>query len=155
MLQIGNKELLKDHPFKLKDSVINDIWFTLNQTSLEKIVESGGQPFKYYGRFGSIRIQRRKRKIRFKDGKPVLKIDVVKTVRLRKEGTLSPGKCVYKLFDYTYSFVWGRREFSNQSAYKYNASRSNGQQSMAGGINKLWKFINENETNYLKFPLEK
>lgn len=155
MQRIGNKELLKNHPFKVDEKIICNIWFTLNQASLDKIVESGGQPFTYYGRFGSIRIQRRKRKIRIVDGKPKLQIDVVKTIRLRKEGRLSSNKCVYKMYDSTYTFIWGGRSFHHQSCYKYKASRANGQASMVGAINKLWKFINENDTNYLKFPLEK
>jgi len=154
MQQIGNKELLNDHPFKVSEVIIRDIWYTLNQAVLDKVVNSGGEKFEFYGRFGHIRIDRCKRKIKFKDGKPVLKVNIVKTLKLRKEGKLDKDKFAYNFFDYTYTFVWGRRKFKNQSLYRYIASRSNGQESMSGGINKLWKFINENPTNYLKFPLK-
>ncbi len=153
-LQIGTKELLKDHPFTVKDKVVADIWYTLNQAVLDKIVESGGQPFEFYGRFGHIKIQRAKRKIRMnKNGKPNLTVNWAQTKKLRREGKLDPDKFSYHIYPFTYKFIWGGRECANQSCYKYIASRSNGKTSMSGGINKLWKFTNENDTNYLKFPL--
>lgn len=155
MPQIGKKELLNGHPFKVKDTVINDIWFKLNQASLDKIVESGGEPFKYYGRFGTIRIQRAKKKIKLKEGKPInLRVNWAKTRKLRSEGVLSSDKFFYNLFPFSYRFIWSYKKFSNNSVYKYEASRTNGQDSTSGAINKLWTFINENNTNYLKFPLK-
>jgi len=155
MQQIRNKDLLKDNPFKLKDTIINDIWFTLNQASLDKVVESGGQPFTYYKFFGHIRIQRSKKKIKLRDGKPCnLTVNWAQTKKLRAEGKLSPDKFSYHLYPFGYQFIWGRRRSVNQSVYKYIASRANGQESMVGAINKLWKFLNENDTNYLKFPLK-
>lgn len=154
MPQIKTKELLNGHPFKVKDEVITDIWYKLNQAALSKIVESGGQPFEFYGRFGHIKINRRKRKIKLKEGKPILSVNWAQTKKQRANGTLDPDKFIYHIYPFTYTFVWGGRECANQSVYKYVPSRSNGVASMSGAINKLWEFINENDTNYMKFPLK-
>jgi hypothetical protein len=154
MPQIGNKELLKDNSLGVNEIIIRDIWYTLNQSVLNKIIETNGEGFRFYGRFGILRLDRRKRKVKTVDGKPQLQINIVKTLQLRKLGTLKPDKFAYNMFEYTYSFVLRRKKFKYSSTYMYKASRSNGQKSMSGAINKLWKFITENPTNYLKFPLK-
>jgi hypothetical protein len=154
MQQIRSKELASNHPFKVSTHVVLDIWYTLNQAALDKIIESGGEYFKFYGRFGQLGIDRCKRKIKIIDGKPNLRVNIVKTLKLRREGKLAPDKFAYNMFEYTYSFVLRRKKFKYSSTYMYKASRSNGQKSMSGAINKLWKFITENPTNYLKFPLK-
>lgn len=156
MQQIGNKELLNDHPFKVKNTIINDIWYTLNQASLDLIVQSGGKPFSYYNRFGRIRIDRCKRKIKVKDGKlSNMSIDWAKTKRLRASGELESTKFAYHMFPFTYNFKWSYKKFKHSTVYSYKASRTNGYSSKSGAINKLYFFITENDTNYLKFPIKK
>lgn len=153
MQQIKTKELIEKNSFNVSDSVILDIWFSLNQKAIDSIIESGGEPFTFYDHFGCLKIKRRKAKIRLVNGKPKLYIAWGKTKKLRKEGILAPDKYAYNMSPYYFDIVWGNRTFKNQSKYSFKGSRTNGVNSTSGFKNKLWKFLTSSDTNYLKFPL--
>jgi hypothetical protein len=154
-ITVGN--LLTDNlPVNVSEKIYNDIWFTINQKIANLLVESGGHKFYINRYFGALAINRYKKKRRInKFGKPNTPVNWGKTLQYRREGKIAPDKFVYSNFNYGYKFVWHRFDgIKGSSPYKFMASRTNGQDSNSGLTNKLYNFLAQNDTNYLKFELK-
>jgi nucleoid DNA-binding protein len=155
---IGFRELYLQHKDNLsvnKDfSTYNNIWETLNRAIVDAAVR--GEIIKIPQQFGEFRVVRRRRYIAVKEnGKLSVPINWAKTKKLRKEGTLKEGKFIY----FTDPFYCGfhlsfkKHQIIGKQAFKFKSSRTNGYNSKSGAVNKLWTYLTENDSNYLRFPL--
>jgi hypothetical protein len=149
--------LLKENPkpVNVSDKIYKEVWEKLNYIFTQSVIENGGEFFNFGGYFGKIGISRSKKRIVFdKNGKPILRVNWGKTKKYRKEGIIKSDKFVYTSSPYIFRFVWKRCRIKGSSAYSFEPSRTNGYSSKSGLNNRLWDFIKENDTNYLKFPLK-
>jgi hypothetical protein len=125
----------------------------MNQVITDEMILSGGQPIKFANFFGIIRIMRYKPKRKIVNGKVQGPVNWAKTKQYRKEGKIAQDKVIFSNNPFSYKFVWSGKSFMGSSAYAFKPSRTNGTDSNTGLVNKLIRFITENDTNYLKFPL--
>jgi hypothetical protein len=149
--------LLSDElPVNVSTKIYQDVWYIINQKIADSLVYDGGKKFYINRYFGALSIIRYKKKIKInKFGKPNTPVNWGKTLKYRKEGLIGENKFIYSSSQYGYRFVWYRYDgIKGSSPYKFIPSRTNGKNSKSGLANKLYSFLAENDTNYLKFELK-
>ncbi len=148
--------LTDDLPVKVAEKIYQEVWYTINQKIADSLVTDGGKKFYINRYFGALGILRYKKKIKInKFGKPNTPVNWGKTLKFRREGKISADKFMYSTSNYGYRFIWYRYEgIKGSSPYKFIPSRTNGIDSNTGLANKLYSFLAENDTNYLKFELK-
>lgn len=132
--------------------IYTDIWKDLNSVMVDELIKN---TLVELPDFGVLKIQRFKRKIKIKEnGQPNLPINWILTKKGHADGTLRKDKFIYYTRSWGFKFVWTKCRTSGIGAYKFKPARTNGTKCNNGLVNKLWHFLSQEDTNYLKFPLK-
>lgn len=151
MQQKLSKELISNLSNK-EQKIYVDIWCTLNQVLLTELVE---KKILEIPKLGILKILRFKKRIRVKEnGKLNVSVDWIKTKQGWKNGTLNKDKFIYHTRNWGIKISWSKERIKNIKAYSFKGSRTNGGSCNTGMWNQLWAYLAEEETNYLKIPMQ-
>lgn len=130
-----------------------NIWYDLNNLMVDRCIEDGIVELPIIGK---ISISRFKPRIKIKkNGFPNAPVNWGKTNKARKEGIIGKDKAIYSNTPTRLKVSWARPKIIGIRSYCFKPSRTNGVLSTSGFLNKIFDFLKENDTNYLKFPLKK
>lgn len=151
--QTKTKDLL-ENSLKKKDIILYDnIWNDLNLLLADRCIADGIVELPI---IGELRIVRVKHTVKIlSNGFANIPVNWGKTKKARKEGIIGPDKVIYSNIKNKVKVKWTRPRAVGISAYSFKPSRTNGIDVTCGFSNKLFSFLKESDTNYLKFPLIK
>lgn len=154
--QITVKDLLKESKTtNIKEMLkYTSIWRDMNSLLIDRCISDGIVETPLMGRFKIIRFKPRIKIL--PNGFASLPVNWGKTNKARKEGTLASDKVIYSNTPTKIKITWQKPcTIKGINAYNFKPSRSNGTECKSGFFNKLYDYLNEVDTNYLKFPLKK
>jgi len=154
--QITCKDLLKEtKKLTIAETLkYTSIWRDMNALMVDRCIADGIIETPLMGRFRIIRFKSRIKIL--PNGFASLPVNWGKTNKARKEGTLAKDKVIYSNTPTKVKISWEKPiTVRGIHAYSFKPSRSNGIECKTGFLNKLFSYIMEVDTNYLKFPLRK
>jgi hypothetical protein len=130
------------------------IWRDMNALMIDRCILDGVVDTPLMGKFKIIRFKPNIKIL--ENGFASLPVSWAKTKQARKAGTLDQNKVIYANPKQLFKISWHRPiTIRGIKGYGFKPSRSNGVECKSGFLNKLYVYIKENETNYLRFPLKK
>lgn len=147
-------KLLEEEDLTFKERALHHkICKELNEILANKAIEDTIVQFPL---IGTLQLIRRTRKVVNLNGYLTLGVNWGQTKKARKEGILQPGKVIYSKNSYRILPKWTRnKRVAGIKCYSFRFSRTGPTSHTIGFLNKILNFLNECDTNYLRFPLKK